>query len=77
MPQDNEPGSAGRQRWARVRAAFGAGLTALQVGVWYPVVEVLADEAPAAGRVWIEVGGEVWSLPETQAEIREEPERSG
>lgn len=75
MTADPTSGSTKRQRWARVRAAAAAGLTILQAGVWYPVVDPLPgdeelDQGP--GRVWVEVRGELWSVPEGQLEVREE-----
>jgi hypothetical protein len=74
MTADRTSGSTERQRWAKVRAAAAAGLTILQAGVWYPVVDSVPDELDQRpGRVWVEVRGELWSLPEDQLEVREEP----
>jgi hypothetical protein len=77
MADDSDVGSPHRQRWARLRAAVGVGLNVLQVGVWYPVVDdpqTGEQLEQIAGRLWLDVDGIVWSIPEDGLEVNEEPD---
>jgi hypothetical protein len=74
MTDHTGPAPAPRGRQGRIRAAFAAGLTMFQVGVWYPILEGTAEEGPGLGRVWVEVDGTVWSVPEERLEFRSEDE---